>query len=173
VENWCAPQPSVGGREEALHFFLQVRDRLAIAREMPQQASREESIKQRIERAPGDEGLSPPSEAKRDAIRHTISSRLLSISATSSRKASSNKIYQRRCIGASSRMATLITLSVPALLRQGASQALRELVRIGALAGTPICLGLSEPRFSPAQSIRSSTQCFEHPSFQNPSGLRL
>jgi hypothetical protein len=34
--------------------------------------------------------------------------------------------------------ATLITLSVPALLRQGASQALRELVRIGALAGTPV-----------------------------------
>src|SRR6266404_2441955 len=34
--------------------------------------------------------------------------------------------------------ATLITLSVPALLRRGASQALRELVCIGALAGTPI-----------------------------------
>jgi len=46
------------GREEALHFFLQVRDGLAIAREMPQQASLEKSIKQRIERAPGDEGLS-------------------------------------------------------------------------------------------------------------------
>jgi hypothetical protein len=46
------------GREEALHFFLQVRDGFAIAREMPQQASLEKSIKQRIERTAGDERLS-------------------------------------------------------------------------------------------------------------------
>jgi len=46
------------GREEALHFFPQVRDRLAIAREMPQQASLEESIKQRIEGARRDDRLS-------------------------------------------------------------------------------------------------------------------
>jgi hypothetical protein len=38
-------QPLCNGREEALHFFPQVRDRLAIAREMPQQTSLEESIK--------------------------------------------------------------------------------------------------------------------------------
>jgi hypothetical protein len=46
------------GRQEALHFFPQVRDRLAIAREMPQQASLEESIKQRIEGARRDDRLS-------------------------------------------------------------------------------------------------------------------
>ena len=46
------------GREEARHFFPQVRDRLAIAREMPQQTSLEQSIKQRIERARGDGRLS-------------------------------------------------------------------------------------------------------------------
>src|SRR5437899_3046341 len=46
------------GREEALYFFPQVRDRLAIARKMPQQASLEESIKQRIEGPPGDNRLS-------------------------------------------------------------------------------------------------------------------
>ena len=46
------------GRKEALHFFQQVRDRLAITREMPQQASLEQSIKQRIEGAPGDNRLS-------------------------------------------------------------------------------------------------------------------
>ena len=46
------------GREEALYFFPQVSDRLAIARKMPQQASLEESIKQRIEGAPGDGRLS-------------------------------------------------------------------------------------------------------------------
>jgi hypothetical protein len=51
-------QPLCDGREEALHFFPQVRDRLAIAREMPQQASLEESIKQRIEGAPGNHRLS-------------------------------------------------------------------------------------------------------------------
>ena len=51
-------QPLCNGREEALDFFQQVRDRLAIAREMPQQASLEESIKQRIEGAPGNDRLS-------------------------------------------------------------------------------------------------------------------
>jgi hypothetical protein len=51
-------RPLCNGREEARHFFPQVRDRLAIAREMPQQASLEESIKQRIEGGPGDSGLS-------------------------------------------------------------------------------------------------------------------
>ena len=51
-------QPLCNGREEALHFLPQVRDRLAIAREMPQQASLEESIKQRIEGTPGDDRLS-------------------------------------------------------------------------------------------------------------------
>jgi hypothetical protein len=51
-------RPLCNGREEARHFFPQVRDRLAIAREMPQQASLEESIKQRIEGGPGDGGLS-------------------------------------------------------------------------------------------------------------------
>ena len=51
-------QPLCDGREETLHFFLQVRDRLAIAREMPQQASLEEPIKQRIEGAPRDDRLS-------------------------------------------------------------------------------------------------------------------
>ncbi len=51
-------QPLCNGREEALHFFPQVRDRLAIAREMSQQASLEQSIKQRIEGAPGDDRLS-------------------------------------------------------------------------------------------------------------------
>src|SRR5216684_217975 len=48
-------QPLCNGREEALDFFPQIRDRLAIAREMPQQASLEESIKQRIEGAPGND----------------------------------------------------------------------------------------------------------------------
>jgi hypothetical protein len=38
--------------EEALHFFPQVRDGIAIAREMPKQASLEKSIKQRVESAP-------------------------------------------------------------------------------------------------------------------------
>ena len=52
-------QPLCNRREEALHFFPQVRNRVAIAREMPQQASLEESIEQRIERAPRDHGLSP------------------------------------------------------------------------------------------------------------------
>ena len=51
-------QPLGNGWEEALHFFPEVRDRLAIAREMAQQASLEESIKQRIEGAPGDDRLS-------------------------------------------------------------------------------------------------------------------
>jgi hypothetical protein len=51
-------QPLCNDREETLHFVPQVRDRLAIAREMPQQASLEESIKQRIEGAPGDDRLS-------------------------------------------------------------------------------------------------------------------
>ena len=51
-------QPLCNGWEETLHFFPQVRDRLAIAREMPQQASLEKSIKQRIEGAPGDDRLS-------------------------------------------------------------------------------------------------------------------
>src|SRR5258705_5508478 len=51
-------QPLCNGREEALDFFPQIRDRLAIAREMPQQASLEESIKQRIEGGPGDDRLS-------------------------------------------------------------------------------------------------------------------
>jgi hypothetical protein len=51
-------QPLRNGREETLHFFPQVRDRLAITREMPQQASLEQSIKQGIERAPGDDRLS-------------------------------------------------------------------------------------------------------------------
>ncbi len=51
-------QPLCNGREEALHFFPQVCDRLAIARQMPQQASLKESIKQRIEGAPGDDRLS-------------------------------------------------------------------------------------------------------------------
>jgi hypothetical protein len=51
-------RPLGNGWEEALHFCLQVRDGLAIAREMPQQASLEKSIKQRIEGAPGDERLS-------------------------------------------------------------------------------------------------------------------
>ena len=50
--------PLCNGWEEALHFFPQVRDGIAIAREMPQQASLEKSIKQRIEGAPGDERLS-------------------------------------------------------------------------------------------------------------------
>ena len=45
------------GREKALYFFPQVRDRLAIAREVPQQAALEETIKQRIERARRDGGL--------------------------------------------------------------------------------------------------------------------
>ena len=48
-------QQLCNGREEARHFIPQVRDRLAIAREMPQQASLEESIKQLIEGAPGDD----------------------------------------------------------------------------------------------------------------------
>ena len=51
-------QPLCNGREEARHFFPQIRDRLAIAREMPQQTSLEESIKQRIKGAPGDGRLS-------------------------------------------------------------------------------------------------------------------
>ena len=51
-------QPLCNGREEALYFCPQVRYRLAIAREMAQQASLEESIKQRIEGAPGDDRLS-------------------------------------------------------------------------------------------------------------------
>src|SRR6478735_2835282 len=51
-------RPLSNDREEALHFFPQVRDGLAIAREMPQQASLEKSIKQRIKGAPGDERLS-------------------------------------------------------------------------------------------------------------------
>src|SRR6266436_6279363 len=51
-------QPLCNGREEALHFFPQVRDRVSITREMPQQASLEQSIKQRIEGAPGDNRLS-------------------------------------------------------------------------------------------------------------------
>ena len=51
-------RPLCNGREEALHFFPQVRDRLAVSREMPQQASLEQSIKQRIEGAPGDDRLS-------------------------------------------------------------------------------------------------------------------
>src|SRR5712671_5041249 len=51
-------QPLCNGREEPLHFFPQIRDRLAITREMAQQASLEESIKQRIEGAPGDDRLS-------------------------------------------------------------------------------------------------------------------
>src|SRR5713226_2070079 len=51
-------QPLCNGREETLYFFPQVRDRLAIAREMPQQASLEQSIKQRIEGGPGDNRLS-------------------------------------------------------------------------------------------------------------------
>jgi len=51
-------QPLCNRWEEALHFFPQIRDRLAIAREMAQQASLEESIKQRIEGAPGDDRLS-------------------------------------------------------------------------------------------------------------------
>ena len=46
------------GRKEALHFFQQVGDRLAITLEMPQQAALEQSIKQRIEGAPGDNRLS-------------------------------------------------------------------------------------------------------------------
>jgi hypothetical protein len=46
------------GREETLYFLPQVRDRLAITREMPQQASLEQSIKQRIEGPPGDDRLS-------------------------------------------------------------------------------------------------------------------
>src|SRR5438552_12185262 len=59
----CA-RSSCNGWEEALHFFPQVRDRLAIAREMPQQASLEESIKQRIEGAPGDDRLSATKRGK-------------------------------------------------------------------------------------------------------------
>jgi hypothetical protein len=51
-------QPLCNGREETFHFFPQVRDRLSITREMPQQASLEQSIKQRIEGAPGDDRLS-------------------------------------------------------------------------------------------------------------------
>jgi hypothetical protein len=60
------------GRKEALHFFQQVRDRLAITREMPQQASLEQSIKQRIEGAPGDNRLSTTKRGKagRDAPHH-------------------------------------------------------------------------------------------------------
>jgi hypothetical protein len=38
-------QPLRNDREETLHFVPQVRDRLAIAREMPQQASLEESMR--------------------------------------------------------------------------------------------------------------------------------
>ena len=45
------------GREETLHFFQEVRDRPAIAREMPQQASLKQSVKQRIEGAAGDDRL--------------------------------------------------------------------------------------------------------------------
>jgi hypothetical protein len=37
-------QPLCNGREEALHFFPQVRDRLAIAREMPQQSAHLSSL---------------------------------------------------------------------------------------------------------------------------------
>ncbi len=51
-------QPLSNGRKQTLHFFAQVSDRLAIAREMPQQTSLEQSIKQRIERARGDGRLS-------------------------------------------------------------------------------------------------------------------
>jgi hypothetical protein len=51
-------RPLCNGRQEALHFFPQVRDRLAVSRQMPQQASLEQSIKQRIEGAPGDDRLS-------------------------------------------------------------------------------------------------------------------
>jgi hypothetical protein len=59
-------------REETLYFFPQVRDRLAITREMPQQASLEQSIKQRIEGAPGDDRLSAAKwgKAGRDAPHH-------------------------------------------------------------------------------------------------------
>src|SRR5580692_10004258 len=65
-------QPLRDDREETLHFVPQVRDRLAIAREMPQQASLEESIKQRIEGAPGDDRLSATKQGKagRDAPNH-------------------------------------------------------------------------------------------------------
>jgi hypothetical protein len=52
------PPPLCNGREEARHFFPQIRDRLAIAREMPQQTSLEESIEQRIKGGPGDGRLS-------------------------------------------------------------------------------------------------------------------
>ena len=46
------------GREKPLDLFPQVRNRLAIAREMPQQASLEETVKQRVQRAGGDDWLS-------------------------------------------------------------------------------------------------------------------
>jgi len=61
-------------REEALHFFPQVRDRLAVSREMPQQASLEQPIKQRIEGAPGDDRLSATKGGKagRDAPHHVL-----------------------------------------------------------------------------------------------------
>jgi hypothetical protein len=48
-------RPLCNGWEEALHFFPQVRDGIAIAREMPKQASLEKSIKRRVESAPRDE----------------------------------------------------------------------------------------------------------------------
>src|SRR4029077_20620054 len=51
-------RPLCNGWEQALYFFPQVRDGIVIAGEMPQQASLEKSVKQRIEGASGDERLS-------------------------------------------------------------------------------------------------------------------
>jgi hypothetical protein len=55
---WFEGVPLRNGREEALHFFQKVRNRPTVAREMPQQASLEESIKQRIESTARDRRLS-------------------------------------------------------------------------------------------------------------------
>jgi len=56
------------------HCFLQVHDRLAVTRKMPQQTSLEEAVKQRIERAPRDEGLSGTQRGKagRDPPHHVF-----------------------------------------------------------------------------------------------------
>src|SRR6266478_6374085 len=69
-----ARRPLCNGREQALHFFPQVRNCLAVSREMPQQASLEQSIKQRIEGAPGDDRLSATKcgKAGRDAPHHVF-----------------------------------------------------------------------------------------------------
>ena len=61
-------------REQPRYFFPQVCDRLAVAGQMPQQASLEEPIKQRIKRRPGDDGMPAAQcgKARRDAPHHIL-----------------------------------------------------------------------------------------------------